>query len=312
MRARFAAAVTAAILTACAHAPPKQSFAEAGLLAPVEPDGPPTPPVKIAAPRAEPAEVPAGPPIDAALLPFAAEARARRSRTAPGRGFPAEALSAWAALAGELGRYLERPMPQTPLLEMVRVRVTVESELAFDQRRYGPAPAALPARLDPLLARLAARAESARAVGTRLFARQAPPALRWPIDGAGLSSAFGMRVHPIDGLRKMHWGIDLAAAPGRVVGSAGPGYVVQAGWATGYGWLVEVRHPGELTSRYSHLSRILCQPGDPVDSGQVLGLVGDTGKATGPHLHFEVWSGGKAKDPLAYVGGRPPAGDAGR
>jgi len=88
------------------------------------------------------------------------------------------------------------------------------------------------------------------------------------------------------------------------VSAAARGYVVRAGWMTGYGWLVEVRHPGELTSRYSHLSRILCRAGDAVDPGQVLGLVGQTGKATGPHLHFEVWKGGQARDPLAYLGVR--------
>ncbi len=312
VRASFPAACAAAILTACTHAPAKQSFAEAGLLSPAEPEGPPPPPVKVVAPRAEPAEAPAGPPIDAALLPFAAEARARRGRALAGRGFPAEAREAWSALADELGRYLERPMPHTPLLELARTRVTVESELAFDERRYGPAPAELSARLGPLFERLGARAEAARAVGARLFARQAPPALRWPVEGAGLSSSFGMRLHPIDGQRRMHWGIDLAASEGRVVGAAGPGYVVQAGWMSGYGWLVEVRHPGELTSRYSHLSRILCHPGDALEAGQVLGLVGDTGRATGPHLHFEVWKEGKAMDPLAFLGAQVAWGDAGR
>jgi len=312
VRARTAAACAAAILTACAHAPAKQSFAEAGLLAPGEPEGLPLPPVKVAAPRAETVEAPAGPPIDAALLPFAAEARARRGRTPAGRGFPAEAREAWSALAGALEGYLHRPMPHTPLLELLRARVAVESELAFDERRYGPAPAELAARLGPLFLRLAARAQAARAVGARLFARQAPPVLRWPVEGAGLSSTFGMRLHPIDGQRRMHWGIDLAASEGRVVGAAGPGYVVQAGWMSGYGWLVEVRHPGELTSRYSHLSRILCYPGDPVEPGQVVGLVGDTGRATGPHLHFEVWKEGKAMDPLAFLGSRLAVGDAGQ
>jgi len=239
VRARTAAACAAAILTACARAPAKQSFAEAGLLAPAEPEGPPAPPVKVAAPRARPVEAPAGPPIDAALLPFAVEARSRRGRTPAGRGFPAEAREAWSAVAAELERYLQRPMPQTPLLELVRARVTMESELVFDERRYGPAPAELADRLSPLLDRLAARAQAARAVGGRLFARQAPPALRWPLEGAGISSAFGMRLHPVDGQRRMHWGIDLAASQGRVVGAAGPGYVVHAGWMNGYGWLVE-------------------------------------------------------------------------
>jgi murein DD-endopeptidase MepM/ murein hydrolase activator NlpD len=105
----------------------------------------------------------------------------------------------------------------------------------------------------------------------------------------------------------MHWGIDLAAAAGRVVGAAAPGTVVRAGWTDGYGLLVEVRHAGDLTTRYSHLSRALCHPGDAVEPGQAVGLVGQTGRATGPHLHFEVWRGGAATDPLAWLHGRPDA-----
>jgi murein DD-endopeptidase MepM/ murein hydrolase activator NlpD len=111
-----------------------------------------------------------------------------------------------------------------------------------------------------------------------------------------------MRFHPLEGRRRMHYGIDLAATPGKVVSSAAPGWVVRAGWAGGYGLLVEVRHPGDLTTRYGHLSAILCAPGDAVDVSQPLGLVGRTGVATGPHLHFEVWRGGEPSDPLPWLG----------
>jgi murein DD-endopeptidase MepM/ murein hydrolase activator NlpD len=141
-------------------------------------------------------------------------------------------------------------------------------------------------------------------MGQRLLWAGRPPALRWPIDDAGLSSAFGVRIHPIDHVRRMHWGVDLAAPPGRVVSAAAAGWVVHAGFTPGYGLTVEVRHAGELTSRYGHLSRLLCAPGDRLDAGQALGLVGATGRATGPHLHFEVWRGGRAEDPLVLLGAR--------
>ncbi|MFL5272940.1 MAG: M23 family metallopeptidase, partial [Anaeromyxobacteraceae bacterium] len=75
----------------------------------------------------------------------------------------------------------------------------------------------------------------------------------------------------------------------------------------GYGLAVEVRHGGDLTSRYAHLSRLLCRPGDAIDAGQPLGLVG----ATGPHLHFEVWRGARAEDPLPLLGIGAAAGSAG-
>jgi len=300
----------AAMVVGCAHDPGKMPFAEAGFAESGEPEGPPPPPVAVVAPRKVASEPPEGPPVDAALLPFAAEARARRARAPAGRGFPEEAVRAWSTLVAELDRYLDRPMPQTPLLELVRARVTLEAELEFDRRRYGSPPADLQALVRSRLGQLAARAESSRALGGRLFARQPAPQLRWPVEGAGLSSGFGMRLHPLDGQRRMHWGIDLAAAQGRVVGAAAQGYVVHAGWMPGYGWLVEVRHPGELTSRYSHLSRVLCHAGDPVDTGQVLGLVGQTGRTTGPHLHFEVWKGGEALDPLAFLTVRLAQGSA--
>jgi murein DD-endopeptidase MepM/ murein hydrolase activator NlpD len=112
----------------------------------------------------------------------------------------------------------------------------------------------------------------------------------------------------------MHGGLDLAAEKGRVVWAAAKGYVVRAAWTAGYGLLVEVRHNGELTTRYSHLSALLCQPGDEVAPGRPVGLVGNTGRSTGPHLHFEVWESGLARDPLKWLGdeyaSHATAGDA--
>jgi murein DD-endopeptidase MepM/ murein hydrolase activator NlpD len=199
-------------------------------------------------------------------------------------------------------------MPQTPLLELVRARITVEAELEFDRRCYGDLPAGVLAGIGPRLERLAWRAEAARALGEPLLALAAAPALRWPLEEAGVSSLYGMRRHPLDGDRRMHWGVDLASAPGRPVTAAAPGFVVRAGWTAGHGLLVEVRHPGGLTSRYAHLMRLLCGPGDAVEAGSPLGLVGRTGVATGPHLHFEVWQGGRALDPLALLSGAAGAG----
>jgi murein DD-endopeptidase MepM/ murein hydrolase activator NlpD len=293
------------------------TFEEAGLLAPralpelpPDPEAPLPPPVAIPAPESVALEVPSGPPIDAVLVRFTAEARARRARLAPASRFPDEAGAAWLALAAELDRYLARPLPQTPLLELVRVRVTVEAEWDYDLRRWGTPRADVAAAIGGRTARFARRVDTARALGFALFRRAPPARLRWPVEQAGLSSLYGMRVHPVDGHRKMHHGIDLAASSGRLVASAASGWVVRTGWAGGYGLLVEVRHPGDLTTRYSHLSAILCHPGDPVDAGQPLGLVGKTGVATGPHLHFEVWRGGEPSDPLPWLGIGAAAGTA--
>jgi Peptidase family M23 len=268
-----------------------------------EHDLPLVPPVRDAAPEAYPSEPPDGPPIDPVLLRFAADARTRRLRSAPGRGFPAEAETAWRALVEQLDDYLTRSLPQTPLLELVRSSVTLEAEWEFDRRRYGPPSAELASRVTARADRLARRMATSRAIGHTMFASRPPGRLLWPIENAGLSSGFGPRDHPLNGTRQLHAGIDLAAELGRVVSAATLGYVVSAGWAGGYGLMVEIRHAGELTTRYGHLSALLCAPGDALEAGAPVGLIGRTGLATGPHLHFEVWEGGRPRDPLSFIGG---------
>jgi hypothetical protein len=306
----------AAALSACAGSTPQtMTFAEAGVLTAgaatdaVEPDGPaPAPPAAIPAPESIASEAPEGPPIDGVLLRFASEARARRGRSDGGHEFPPDAVAGWAALVHDLDLYLGRALPQTPLLELVRARVTVDAEWDYDQRRFGAAPPELRRAVEARASRLGVRIDTARALGLGLLARTRAPRLRWPVEQAGISSTFGMRRHPLDHVKRMHFGVDLASGAGRVVSAAAKGFVVRAGWMGGYGLVVEVRHDGELTTRYGHLSAILCAPGDAVETGQPLGLVGKTGKATGPHLHFEVWRGGTPKDPLALLGLGPAPG----
>ncbi|MFL5299785.1 MAG: M23 family metallopeptidase [Anaeromyxobacteraceae bacterium] len=284
---------------------PERSAAESkGDLLDFDTDLPPLPPAPNPAPSA-----PA--PLDGTLLRFAAEARARRAELPPSHAVPRAVAAAWTALAADVRRYLGRPMPETPLTELVRARVTLDAELELDRRRFGALPDPLADAVAEDLRDLARRASAAAALGQVLFAPGPPPALRWPIADAGLSSLFGPRRHPIDGVRRMHRGIDLATAAGRVVSAAAKGFVVHAGFIAGYGLAVEVRHGGDLTSRYAHLSRLLCRPGDAIDAGQPLGLVGATGRATGPHLHFEVWRGARAEDPLPLLGIGATAGSAG-
>lgn len=287
----------------CAAAP-KMTFSEAGFKVTPDPeDADVAPPVANPAPEAVATEVPEGPPIDPVLLRFTAEARARRYRGPSGRGFPAEAIAAWRSLVADLDQYLVRPLPQTPLLELVRARVTVEAEWDFDQRRFGPPPPELAAAVATRDRRLAVRIGTARAMGLALVRRPPPARLRWPIENSGISSLFGVRPDPFDGTRRLHRGLDLSAGRGEPVTAAGAGWVVRAGPAGGHGLMVEIRHPGDVTTRYSHLSVVLCAPGEAVELGQVLGLVGSTGRSTGPHLHFEVWASGQVTDPLPWLTG---------
>jgi len=124
--------------------------------------------------------------------------------------------------------------------------------------------------------------------------------LRTPVDGARMSSGFGMRRHPILGYSRMHRGVDFAAPTGTPIFAAGGGRIEVAGRKGGYGKYVRIRHNGEYGTAYAHLSRIAkgIAPGARVEQGQVIGYVGTTGRSTGPHLHYEVHKHGEAINPM--------------
>ncbi len=112
---------------------------------------------------------------------------------------------------------------------------------------------------------------------------------------------FGMRIHPVFHVRKMHTGIDLTASRGTPVYAAADGIVVRADAASkGYGKHIRIAHGFGYTTYYAHLSKILVKPGQKVKRGQLIGLVGSTGTATGPHLHYEVRINGKPVDPINF------------
>lgn len=124
--------------------------------------------------------------------------------------------------------------------------------------------------------------------------------LRTPVDGARISSSFGMRHHPILGFTRMHQGVDFAVPTGTPIMASGDGVIASAGWAGGYGNMVVLRHNGSYSTGYGHMSRIAkgIKPGVHVRQGEVIGYVGMTGLATGPHLHYEVRVDNKQINPL--------------
>jgi murein DD-endopeptidase MepM/ murein hydrolase activator NlpD len=122
------------------------------------------------------------------------------------------------------------------------------------------------------------------------------------VDPVVVTSVFGSRLHPILGTERDHQGVDLAAKTGQLVTAAARGVVLRAGWNGGHGNQVIVQHEGNVTTRYSHLSRLLVVPGDVVEDGDVLGAAGRTGMATGVHVHFELWRDGEPSDPLDVMG----------
>ena len=119
--------------------------------------------------------------------------------------------------------------------------------------------------------------------------------MKTPINGARLSSPFGMRKHPIDGFNKMHKGTDFAAPMGTPIMASGDGVVKKAGWCGGGGNCVKIKHNSTYQTVYAHMSKFGrgIKNGVRVKQGQIIGYVGSTGKSTGPHLHYEVIVNGK-------------------
>ncbi len=121
--------------------------------------------------------------------------------------------------------------------------------------------------------------------------------MKTPIDGARMSSGFGMRRHPVLGYNKMHKGVDFAARTGTPIFAAGDGVIEKAGWVGGYGKYVKIRHNSKLKTAYAHMSEIKVKNGSRVSQGDVIGYVGTTGRSTGPHLHYEVHKNGQQVNP---------------
>ena len=119
--------------------------------------------------------------------------------------------------------------------------------------------------------------------------------MKTPINGAKLSSAFGMRKHPIDGYNKMHRGTDFAAAKGTPIMASGNGIVIKARWCGGGGYCIKIKHNSTYSTIYAHMSKFAkgIKKKVRVKQGQIIGYVGSTGKSTGPHLHYEVIKNGK-------------------
>ncbi len=119
--------------------------------------------------------------------------------------------------------------------------------------------------------------------------------MKTPINGARLSSPFGMRKHPIDGFNKMHRGTDFAAPTGTPIMASGSGIIKKAGWCGGGGNCVVIKHNSTYQTVYAHMSKFAkgIKKGIRVKQGQTIGYVGSTGKSTGPHLHYEVIVNGK-------------------
>lgn len=153
------------------------------------------------------------------------------------------------------------------------------------------------------IARNIARHEGAGLVGfvERALAAYDRAALSpLPVDGV-VSSPFGVRRDPLGEGQRFHEGIDIAASPGSPIRAVAAGRVVFSGWVEGYGNLVAIDHGNGTVTRYAHAEANLVSVGEEVMAGQKIALVGSSGRATGPHLHFEVLQGGRPVDPRSFL-----------
>jgi murein DD-endopeptidase MepM/ murein hydrolase activator NlpD len=142
----------------------------------------------------------------------------------------------------------------------------------------------------------------ARAQIDRLTQTLTSVPLRRPLAGdAESSSGYGVRLDPFLGVPAMHTGQDFRASTGERVLATASGVVVSAGWNGGYGKMVELRHSNGFTTRYAHMSDVLVAVGHRVRPGEAIGLVGSTGRSTGPHLHYETRVEGEAVDPQKFL-----------
>lgn len=125
------------------------------------------------------------------------------------------------------------------------------------------------------------------------------PAL-WPVEGR-ITGAFGERVDPFNGEGEFHRGVDIASSYGQAVVAPADGVVTFADFMSGYGRMIMVEHPQGIMTRYGHLSAFAVTEGQSVHRGDVIGYVGQSGRSTGPHLHYEVWVRGTPVNPYKYL-----------
>ena len=127
-----------------------------------------------------------------------------------------------------------------------------------------------------------------------------PPTYIYPVSGR-VSSSFGRRKAPKKGASTYHKGMDFAVPTGTAIRATSGGVVTKAGWGSGYGYVVYIKHPDGKESRYGHCSKVLVKAGQSVKQGEKIALSGNTGISTGPHLHFEILVGGTQVNPLKYL-----------
>lgn len=132
-------------------------------------------------------------------------------------------------------------------------------------------------------------------------APEVEPQLMWPISSMVITSRFGSRKHPVEGMARHHRGVDVKCKSGTPVLAAADGLVTSAQESGEGGLMIRIGHETELSTVYAHLAKIEVKKGQFVRAGERIGLSGATGLVTGPHLHFEIWKGKLPRDPMSHI-----------
>jgi len=203
-----------------------------------------------------------------------------------------------------LDAYLDQAPERLSLSPLIRARVALEFEIDRELRRPSGAPEDLERIVAMLLLRIGSKMRAVRTMASIALANRSDEEgkLGWPLGRGVITSGFGARRDPIVHSEiRFHAGIDLSAGVNEPIYAAGPGLVVYAGWAGTAGRTVKIKHLAGIETIYAHLAMIMVANGQRVKEGDVVGLLGSSGRTTGPHLHFAVKIKGKPVDPLEHL-----------
>lgn len=235
--------------------------------------------------------------LEPSITRFLTSARKVRMAASVGSPMPATQARAWELLLDDAERFATQKASPQWATDASRARLELEAEFQTDARTFGDMPAALAERVPRTL-----RALSKRITALTIRTRQVDPKrFRWPVSPLVVSSPYGARIHPIANEPRFHAGIDLEVPMEQPVRAAEVGTVVFSAWNGAHGKQIELQHDAHWATRYSHLDVLLVRPGTVVKKGQVIGLSGQSGYTTGPHVHFELRRDGDALDPEVFL-----------
>lgn len=235
--------------------------------------------------------------LETSFARFLEAARKTRLNATVGAPMPAAQVQAWSLLLDDAEHFVAQRADPQWTQEAIRARLQLETEFQTDARTFGDVPLAVAERV-PLTLRALSRRITALTSRTR---QVDPKRFRWPVSPLIISSPYGARIHPIAGEARFHAGIDLEAPVSQPVRAAEAGTVVFSAWNGAHGKQIEVQHDAHWATRYSHLEVLSVRPGTVVKKGQLIGLCGQTGLTTGPHVHFELRRDGDALDPEVFL-----------